>query len=251
MIYIFSDVHLRTETQPWEIIFLDTLQSCLNDPKTTQVVLLGDILDVCVGDRYPWHTIYKRFFSIIHATTVPILYAEGNHDFKLKSLFQAPHIRCFERTLEVKWGDQRVFLSHGDWINRQDKLYLTLRTLFRSSGVQFLLRMIPFSIGIRVMRQLSRYSRTPNIAHMPHHPQLRQIFAEFARHKWAEGFSCVALGHSHMFEHRETSSGTYLNCGFWPRDLAYFQITPNPWTVTLHTASFKPTLSPTSAKRPD
>lgn len=232
MIYIFSDIHLRTETEPWEILFLDTLQACLNDPRTTQVVLLGDILDICVGHRYSWHKVYKKFFDIIRCTTIPILYVEGNHDFHLKKLFKSAHIQCIEHSVETGWGSKRVFLSHGDWIHTQDTPYLILRSLFRSWMARFFMRIVPSSLGIRIMRTLSRYSRTKNISHLSHHPHLRQVFSEFAQQKWQEGFDCIALGHNHMFEHQESSSGTYINCGFWPRDLTYFQVMPNPWQVT-------------------
>lgn len=232
MIYIFSDVHLLSERNPWEIVFLNTLEACLNDPTTTQIVFLGDILDTCTGGPHAWGKVYQRFFSLLGNTTVPILYCEGNHDFNLRLSTELGHIRTFDRALEATWGQKRVYLSHGDWINDQDRSYQALRRIMRSQPGKYILNTLPLPILLPILRTCSRYSRSKHIHTLPTPSHTDQtLFRRFAQQKWKSGFDCVVLGHSHTPEHLESGGRTYLNCGFWPRDLTYFKITPTPWKV--------------------
>jgi UDP-2,3-diacylglucosamine hydrolase len=230
MIFLFSDIHLRDESHPWEQSFLATLKSCLENNATTKIILLGDILDTCSGGTHPWEKIYPTFFSLIHNTTIPILYIEGNHDFHLKRLLNRPHINHVVKEITLTIGNKQFYLAHGDTLDASLG-YRFIHGVLRSFIIKWVSYKLPFRWVVKIARSLSRYSRSSNLQTIQHHHNLREHVYSFVREKWNSGFDGVMLGHSHSLEHMGNETQIYLNCGFWPRDRSFFEISPHPWSI--------------------
>ncbi len=115
---VVSDVHLGTEKSE-EAAFNEFLGSLHDDNKVTDLVLLGDILDM-------WHRDSSGIF-LENMDTIKIIrdlqsklrvhWVAGNHDYHLLRLKnRAPHYHYpfeFKETLELKDGDHTYRFMHG------------------------------------------------------------------------------------------------------------------------------------------
>jgi UDP-2,3-diacylglucosamine pyrophosphatase LpxH len=113
-----SDVHLGTEKSN-EAAFGEFLGSLRDDKKLTDLVLIGDILDM-------WHRDASGMFlenmDVIRAirdlqSKLRVHWVAGNHDYHLLRLKnRAPHYHYpfeFKETLELKDGDHTYRFMHG------------------------------------------------------------------------------------------------------------------------------------------
>lgn len=115
---VVSDVHLGTEKSE-ETAFNEFLGSLHDDNKVTDLVLLGDILDM-------WHRDASGIF-LENMDTIKIIrdlqsklrvhWVAGNHDYHLLRLKnRAPYYHYpfeFKETLELKDGDHTYRFMHG------------------------------------------------------------------------------------------------------------------------------------------
>ena len=119
-----ADSHFN-ENQPELLIFLEKLQ--LNEIKTTQLFLLGDMFDFISGECSYFIKQNQEIIDLLNdlSQKIDIIYLEGNHDYNLKKLF--PSIKVFsrdEQPVSAKYADKRVALCHGDmFVNSSYELY--------------------------------------------------------------------------------------------------------------------------------
>ena len=98
--------------------FLELLNS-INSKKilTPQLILMGDIFDLLVGNSPYLKNKFKDEINLIDeiAKNIEVIYLEGNHDFYLKPLFKnVKVIPINKQPLFGKLGLKSVSLSHGD-----------------------------------------------------------------------------------------------------------------------------------------
>jgi UDP-2,3-diacylglucosamine hydrolase len=82
-----------------------------------QLVLMGDMFDVLVGDYAPSLRMNQKAVACLRALSrkTDLFYLEGNHDYNLASVF--PHARVFsreEQPIQISFKDQKLALAHGD-----------------------------------------------------------------------------------------------------------------------------------------
>ena len=101
--------------------FWDFLQALEKDEiKTPQLILMGDIFDVLVGEIKPTHEFAKPYIALLErlCDKMQIIYLEGNHDFNLASLFQKVKIIPLQnQPLKLRLHTSKgefAFFSHGD-----------------------------------------------------------------------------------------------------------------------------------------
>ncbi|MHB8828184.1 MAG: UDP-2,3-diacylglucosamine diphosphatase [Syntrophales bacterium] len=162
------------------------------------IVIAGDFFDFWFerNDR-----IYPEFQPIVKSIKrlkdegVRICICEGNHDFFLADFFaKRLGIEVYPDALELVIDDLRVFVSHGDTVDRENKRYLALRKFFRSSFTYRLQRMVPLSLLFAIARASSGMSRGMTVSAQQQIVEKMRIFAE---ERFGEGFDAVILGHSH------------------------------------------------------
>lgn len=221
---ILSDLHLYGREDPLYQRFVQWLGET---PPGDTVALLGDIFDVWVGRSAYFRNRYHEFFDELKRLSEggsKVIYIEGNHDFLMRDVFSdIGRFDLVETEREVRIGDQRIYLAHGDLANPDDTGYLRLRRLFRSQGFQSAVRLAPGTLIAAIGSKMSRYSRARNtpvdekrsaveIDHM------RSVYRNFAIEKFREGYDHVVMGHCHDDDTFEvTVDGrpcAYLNVGF-------------------------------------
>ena len=94
---------------------LDSIES--GKVVTTQLFLMGDIFDLLIGGLEYSYTPNQTIIDTINrlSNSIDIHYIEGNHDFRLHSIF--PNIQIYPRAsqpLFMSYNGKRVGLSHGD-----------------------------------------------------------------------------------------------------------------------------------------
>lgn len=159
-----SDIHLQSpsdQTGRRLTQFLDRLEA---DTQLTELILLGDIFDLWVGDHEEF---LHKFFPIISrllkfkSRGINVHYFEGNHDFHLSKLF-ADQFKfvVHDKPHTFKVGDHFVRVEHGDEMDPNDKGYIFLRKFFRSKPLKWLAYNLPGWLVCLIGENLSHKSRT-------------------------------------------------------------------------------------------
>ncbi len=98
--------------------FLDFLNSIyLGKIYATQLILMGDIFDLLVGNSSYLKNRFKDEIALLEniASKIEVIYLEGNHDFYLKPIFNRVKIFPIDKQpLYMKYSNLVVALSHGD-----------------------------------------------------------------------------------------------------------------------------------------
>lgn len=111
---LVADAHCA----PWRTPFIDFLHAIgSGEIETPQLILMGDVFDLLFGDIDATLRFNRDSIALLNALTAKteILYLEGNHDFRLHTVF--PDIRVVPRAHQpfiARFNDQTVGLSHGD-----------------------------------------------------------------------------------------------------------------------------------------
>jgi len=99
--------------------------------KTEQLILMGDIFDLLVGNSPYLQKKFTKEIELIEdiAKRVEVIYLEGNHDFNLSSIFKNIKVVKIElQPLIMSYKSKTYAISHGDKFatNISYKLYTKL-----------------------------------------------------------------------------------------------------------------------------
>lgn len=235
-----SDVHIKSvDDERAELLskFLSTQDAIEAD----EIILLGDIFDLMVGNKPQYIDKYYDVFNkleVLLKNGKVIHYFEGNHDFHVKNLFQdwASKIGFskemnFHKTILIKEiGRRKVLFTHGDDIEIDNPSYKLYKKLINNKFLEFLGDyIVPHSaiewIGHRASqksraRNTKKYERSDELSEM-----IRDKFRESARRASAAyDVSVVICGHSHALDHHQEDGLEYLNSGYAPIEKSYIVI---------------------------
>lgn len=219
-----ADAHLKAPTDNNYILLLSFLQEL--DGKIDTLYIMGDLFDFWLGfSSNP----FRQFDAVLDALDrlvdggCRIVYFEGNHDFHLGDVF-AKRLRAEIHTgpsIETVQG-KRLFLCHGDQINKDDRHYRLLRFILRSRIVSASIGRFPPSLALRVKSRLQRRSQAS------YHVKkfrwsYRDILLDFARNLQNQGCDGLVAGHFHLAL-QETLDGrpfTLISLGDWMGQYTY------------------------------
>jgi UDP-2,3-diacylglucosamine hydrolase len=233
-VFFLSDLHLENGDSPAAERFRRFLGS---EPSRGDMVLLGgDIFDLLVGDKAVFRGRFRAVLdALVHASSrgVQIHYLEGNHDFHFRSLFRGQtNILVRTEDFSITLPGHRLWIAHGDLIDRDDRGYLLLRAATKNAPFRAFVRAMPGSVVDWIGSHSSGASRKYTAGRVENEgtERLRRIYLEFAKAKVREGFDHVLVGHSHLRDHVPiedgASRGEYLNLGFNAERLLYAVLEP-------------------------
>ena len=224
-----SDVHLKGANGPgYEkcLRFLRALRGSgaptLDPPAKCcdLLVIAGDFFDFWFergGRIFPSFRPVIEVLAGLRREGVRICFCEGNHDFFLADYFsERLGIEVFPGDAEFALDGRRVFVSHGDTVDRENRRYLTLRRFLRSPLAYGLQRRLPLRFLWRIARSCSEMGQgiSPGAQQ-----RLSDVLYRFAVEKYREGLDAVILGHSHQaILRREMVEGrmrTFALLGDW------------------------------------
>lgn len=229
MHYFISDVHLgfynRTKDKTREDLFL-----CLLDKisiNAEKIYLVGDIFDFW----FDYNTVIpKEFYRTLakllelKSKGIEIVYLMGNHDFGHYKFFKDElGIEVLQTDLDIKIGNKKFYIAHGDGKAYNDTGYLILKKILRSKWANKTFRFLHPDFGIWLASNSSQSSRAYTD---------KKDFSEkdglkdFALKKIEEEFDYVIMGHKHqksIIKHEYELNGMnkygyYINLGEWFND---------------------------------
>lgn len=199
--------------------------------KGDHLVLAGDIFDFFVGLQPKEHSQYRDFFELLKkkgSAGAKICYIEGNHDFHLDSTVQdLPGFHLAKAEVEIQTPKSRLYIAHGDLVDRGDYGYQALRIFFRSPLIRFTAFLLPEKAVEWIGRHSRRASQVPTGESRL--DRIRRVFNNFARQKFNAGFDAIVLGHchdDHSYDfHDGERHGRYMNVGYPKVHLKYLVFT--------------------------
>ena len=191
---LISDLHLQA-TEP------ATFEAWRAHMATTQadaVLLLGDVFEVWVGDDAVVQDPFLQACAQVlrnASQRITVGFMPGNRDFLVGPDFLgACGIQCLQDPTLLRWGTQRVLLSHGDALCLGDVAYQRFRTLSRTPGWQneFLARPLTERLA------LAQAMRAQSEAHNQSVAYFADADASMTR-DWlqASGARLLVHGHTH------------------------------------------------------
>jgi UDP-2,3-diacylglucosamine hydrolase len=219
-----ADAHLRSPQDAnyrTLIRFLETL------PRDTDTLyLLGDLFEFWVGYPSPVYSHYREIIDCLKAVRgrgVRIVYFEGNHDFHLGRFFEEQlqaEVHTAGAVLEI--AGQKVYLCHGDQINKEDYRYRVFRLVFHSPVTKALLPLFSRRLADHAAATLSQASHKRHAARRERW-DYRVILNTFSRDRFAAGCDAVITGHYHLPMLQREEGHLFIALGDWITQYSYAQ----------------------------
>jgi len=236
-----ADAHLVAPTDRNYRLLLQFLREL--EGKTETLFIMGDLFDFWLG--FPSNPL-RQFDELLAAlqslvqSGCRLVYFEGNHDFHLGAIFrQRLGVEVHTGPAVITLQGRRLFLCHGDQINRRDRGYRLLRLFLHNRLVAAAVKHVPPSIALRVRARLQRASRAGYQAKLQRW-NYREIIRTFARSVREEGCDGLVAGHFHLAfsEQLDGSPFAILSLGDWMEQFTYGEITNG--TLSLKTYQSTP-----------
>jgi len=227
-----ADAHLRSpEDANYRILirFLETLP-----PDTDTLYLLGDVFEFWLGDPNPVYEHYREIIDClkgVRARGVRIVYFEGNHDFHLDGFF-GKHLQAevYKSGQVLEIGGQRVYLCHGDQINREDYRYRFFRLALHNPITKALIPLFSRRIAAHAAATLSRRSSNKRAARRARW-DYRVVLDSFCRKRYAAGCDAVITGHYHLPMLKREEGHLFIALGDWITQFSYAQWLDGDFTL--------------------
>ncbi len=190
----FSDTHIKSSSEPQYRPLLDFLEHIKG---WDHAFILGDFFDFWFCDKsnmFPeFRPLVDKLVELKSAGTTVSLF-EGNHDFFLHDYFAGQGIHIYPECADLRLDENRLLLAHGDLVDTEDRSYLFLRKVLRSSLFYGFQKLIP----PRLRWKLADLSSNTSKCFPEPREELARKMEIFGRSKLGEGYDAVILGHCHI-----------------------------------------------------
>lgn len=230
---LVADAHCA----PWRLEFIAFLNAVASEEiRTPQLILMGDVFDLLFGDIDATLAFNRDSIALLNtlAERVEILYLEGNHDFRLSTLF--PHIKVIPRQqqpLIAAFGEQQIALSHGD--THMGIGYAVYTALIRNGAILKVLNRLDQWRGEFIVKWLIGMMKRK------HHCRPIEEFPELIRKRLAKigtlGVNAVIEGHFHQNTAFELAGDIrYFNLGAFACNERYYRVQSSHNRIVLEEA---------------
>lgn len=188
--------------------------------------ILGDLFDFWLGFPSNPFIQYNAIVNALERLVVQgckLVYFEGNHDFHLGHIFlERLKAEIYTEPATLTIQGKRLYISHGDQINREDYSYRILRFMLRTGLISACVRHFPPVCGQKIRELLQKRSKA-GYQHKTAHWDYRQILLEFAESLRKEGYDGLVTGHFHLAicENIPGCQFKLLSLGDWMEQFTY------------------------------
>lgn len=188
--------------------------------------IMGDLFDFWLG--FPSHP-FTQYDEVLDALErlvqrgCRLVYFEGNHDFHLGAIFsQRLNAEIHTGPAMESVQGKRLYLCHGDQINREDRFYRLLRFLLRTRLVAGSVSHFPVSWAQKIREHLQKRSQA-GYGVKTSRWDYRQILLDFAVGLQKHECEGLVTGHFHLAlcENVPGNTFTVLSLGDWMGQLTY------------------------------
>jgi UDP-2,3-diacylglucosamine hydrolase len=162
--------------------------------------LLGDVFDLWFGNPGLTFTFQKSIVEQLRRLRgegLPIYYVEGNRDFYLKRDHEGTTFDVVsEGEMRAVVGEKRLYLSHGDTVNRADFVYRFWKGISKSRLANEAVAHLPPSIVLPMADRIERNLKRSNRRYKRSFPEREA--RDFSLRLFGEGIDFVVLGHFHQ-----------------------------------------------------
>lgn len=248
-IYFASDAHFGlsspNDSLPRERLFAGWLDMIKQD--AAEIFLLGDIFDFWFEYSRVVPRGYTRILGKIAELTdngIPVHFFTGNHDIWVFDYLpkETGMIIHKERYITELLG-KKFFLAHGDGLDKRDKGFMLLKSIFHNPVLQWLFARIHPNFSVWFAHKWSHKSRYSKELVTPFRGAEKEeqvVFANSILEK--EHFDYFVFGHRHIPLDIRLNNGSsrYINLGDWlwhfsyavfdgeVMEIKYFQKVPEP-----------------------
>ena len=194
---------------------------------TETLFILGDLFEFWIGYR---RVPFTHYFPVLEqlrelaGSGTKIIYFEGNHDFHMGPFFKETlQATVLKGPARIELDGKKVYLCHGDQVNRRDFGYRLLRFILHNPLSGALVPVIPVGAASRIAVWMSRASRQNRQLRTAKRNYLA-ILRQFAAARFREGCDTVITGHFHLPLLEKTTDGgerTLLSLGDWITHFSY------------------------------
>ncbi|HEY7586482.1 MAG TPA: UDP-2,3-diacylglucosamine diphosphatase [Candidatus Deferrimicrobiaceae bacterium] len=163
------------------------------------VFMLGDMFDLWFGSPGLTFGFQKPVVSRmreLRRAGLRLYYVEGNRDFYLKKYHEGHTFDAVaESEMGAAVGEKRLYLSHGDTVNRADIVYRFWKAISKNRLAFGAVSALPSSVILPLADRLERKLKRTNRRFRGSFPE--KDCREFALRRFASGVDFVILGHFH------------------------------------------------------
>ncbi len=167
--------------------------------KPKALYLNGDLFHYLIGHRKfltpSVENVLRKFREIVDSG-VPIHYVEGNRDFFVKGSFVEKAVTDVALEYEIRAGNQRYLIVHGDMINDRDWPYRFWRRASKNPVTRLGLELIPRGVARRFVDSVEKRLAESNFKHKSRLPT--ELMEAYGRKRGKQGFTHVVFGHFHQ-----------------------------------------------------
>jgi len=220
-----ADAHLRSENDKNYRFLLDFLATLPGN--TDALFILGDLFEFWIG--YP-DIPFRHYLTMLEELRrlrekgIKIVYFEGNHDFHMGPFFETTlDATIYSAPAVLEIDGRRVYLCHGDLINRADYSHRVFRFFLHNRFTAGVIPMVPPVVASYIAERLGKASRE-------NHDMRRDkwdypsILRKFAAERFREGCDAVIVGHFHLPLIEKTTNittQTLISLGDWITHFTY------------------------------
>ena len=233
-IYFVSDNHFSMEKSDGEQNRREKLFLLFDKIESSKGTLIigGDFFDFWFDYKY---VVPKGFNDILYRleqlykSGVKIHYILGNHDYwDFGSFTEKFGAIVHNKDLEFDINGQKILVTHGDGLLKNDVGYRFMKRIIRSKLAIFLFKLFHPDWGCALARKVSNTS-----SHYHHHDeksiQIRNEMRQFANKKWNEGYDAVLIGHYHQIGIEASDEKSLIFMGDWLKHFTVTSLDKNGW----------------------
>jgi len=246
----FSDAHLPTRKgfSPQRSAVEQFLRS-LRDRDIAAIYVLGDLFDLWFEYRAAilgYHFGVLKEFAELRNTGTQLHLVVGNHDYWAGAFLRDEvgfHIH--KEPLIVEFDGRRVYMCHGDGLNRKDLVYKVMRPILRFRPCIAGFRLIHPDFAVMLGRLASKFSRrNADYVEAGKKSEARAIRSFAGRMLERPDIDVVIAAHCHIpCEETIEANGKqklYLNTGDWIARFTYVEYYENKFTLKRFTPAQEP-----------
>ena len=196
---------------------------------TETLFIMGDLFDFWLG--FPLNP-FRQYDEVLVAlqslvdSGCRLVYFEGNHDFHMGPLFRNRlKAEIHGGPVVMSLQGRKLFLCHGDQINRADYGYRMLRALLHNPVTAAAIRVVPPALVMRIKELLQHNSRSgyQERSQRWDYPAVIRAFSGSIRDQGCDG---LVTGHFHtaLCENLPGAPFTILSLGDWMEQFTYGEL---------------------------